>query len=298
MKSKDLPKVSTKRKTKPNHRDEIAPVAPPPPGFNTAIIEEAIATGPAGVRYAQKIALGHAEKFHEEAVDHWRKETEFLKRWANSPDSHNRARARYAFVWRPRFLAALSMTHCVQLSCRSCKISRWMAYDHRESDPEFARQWDQAIEDALELLHSRVWQRSLEGDLEPVWFMGVPVGYIRKFSDKLQIELLRAWKPDRFKTSGVASMSAQGATCSFSPRSNGANSRRSIANICSTLRHCQRPRLRMAKRPTPSFDTPRNQARLAATETETDPASSSGLMTHAMKKRDKPATGWQPVTLT
>src|SRR4030095_14363227 len=126
---------------------------------------------------------------------------EFLKRWANSPDSHNRARARYAFVWRPRFLAALSMTHCVQLSCRSCKSIRWMAYAHRESDPEFARQWDQAIEDALELLHSRVWQRSLEGDLEPVWFMGVPVGYIRKFSDKLQIELLRAWKPDRFKTS-------------------------------------------------------------------------------------------------
>jgi hypothetical protein len=29
------------------------------------------------------------------------------------------------------------------------------------------------------------------------------VGYIRKFSDKLQIEMLRAYRPDRFKTPGV-----------------------------------------------------------------------------------------------
>ena len=34
--------------------------------------------------------------------------------------------------------------------------------------------------------------------------MGVPVAYIRKFSDKLQIELLRAWRPDRFETTGVS----------------------------------------------------------------------------------------------
>jgi hypothetical protein len=33
--------------------------------------------------------------------------------------------------------------------------------------------------------------------------MGEPVGYIRKFSDKLQIELLRAYRPDRFQTPGT-----------------------------------------------------------------------------------------------
>ena len=95
------------------------------------------------------------------------------------------------------------MTHCVQLSCRSAKVSRDTAYEHRKRDPEFAKQWDEAQEQALDLLHARVWQRCLEGDIEPMFFMGEPVGYIRKFSDKLQIELLRAWKPDRFKTAGV-----------------------------------------------------------------------------------------------
>jgi hypothetical protein len=192
------------RKTKADSRAQIQPATPPQPGFNTAIIEEAVAAGPVGVRSAQKIALRHAKQMHEESVDYWRKTTDFLKAWTDSSDSFYRARARYALVWRPRFLAALSMTHCVQLSCRSAKVSRDTAYEHRKHDREFARQWDEAQEHALDLLHARVWQCSLEGDLEPVWFMGVPVGYTRKFSDKLQIELLRAWKPDRFKTAGVS----------------------------------------------------------------------------------------------
>lgn len=53
------------------------------------------------------------------------------------------------------------------------------------------------------MLHARAFQRALEGDVEPVYHMGVQVGYIRKFSDKLQIEMLRAYRPDRFKTPGA-----------------------------------------------------------------------------------------------
>ena len=82
-------------------------------------------------------------------------------------------------------------------------MSRDTASEHRKRDPEFAKQWDEAQEQALDLLHARVWQRCLEGDVEPVFFMGEPVGYIHKFSDKLQIEMLRAYRPDRFKTAGV-----------------------------------------------------------------------------------------------
>ena len=33
--------------------------------------------------------------------------------------------------------------------------------------------------------------------------MGEPVGYVRKFDSRLQIELLRAYKPDTFKTPGT-----------------------------------------------------------------------------------------------
>ena len=55
---------------------------------------------------------------------------------------------------------------------------------------------------AGELLESRAFQRALEGDVEPIVYMGVVVGHIRKFDSKLQIEMLRAYRPERFKTPG------------------------------------------------------------------------------------------------
>jgi hypothetical protein len=78
-----------------------------------------------------------------------------------------------------------------------------MAYYHRKHDPEFAKQWDEAREYGIEMLHARAFQRALEGDVEPVYYMGVPVGYIRRFDSKLQIEMLRAHRPDKFKNSGT-----------------------------------------------------------------------------------------------
>jgi hypothetical protein len=95
------------------------------------------------------------------------------------------------------------MTNSVLLAARRARISRQAIYEHRKADAEFARQWDEAVEHAIDMLHARAFQRALEGDVEPVYHMGVQVGYIRKFSDKLQIEMLRAYKPDTFKTPGT-----------------------------------------------------------------------------------------------
>lgn len=39
--------------------------------------------------------------------------------------------------------------------------------------------------------------------MEPVYYMGVVVDYVRKFDSKLQIEMLRAKRPETFKTPGV-----------------------------------------------------------------------------------------------
>ncbi|HEX9281981.1 MAG TPA: hypothetical protein VF878_05870 [Candidatus Udaeobacter sp.] len=188
-----------RRKAKKDYRAEITPAAAPKAGFNTTIIEQVLAAGPTGIRKAQQIALRHAKRYHEDAVDYWRKKTDWLK---NSDGSY-RAHARYALAWRPRFLAALSMCHSVQLACRYVRVSPDTAYYHRSHDRQFAKQWKQARDHAIEMLHARVFQRALEGDCEPIFYMGVRVGYVRKFSDKLQIELLRAYKPDQFKTPGT-----------------------------------------------------------------------------------------------
>ena len=168
-------------------------------GFNTSIVEQAIAAGHAGLRQARRIALRYARRYQEEAADSWKLETEWLK----SFDAVHRARARYARVWRPRFLAALSMCHSPELAARYTRISCQMAYYHRKHDPQFAEQWDKARKYGIEMLHARAFQRALEGDLEPVYYMGVRAGYIRKFDSRLQIEMLRAHKPDTFKTPGT-----------------------------------------------------------------------------------------------
>jgi hypothetical protein len=190
------------RKTKADYRAEIDPVAPPNPSFNLEVIEEAIASGPAGIRAAQRTAMRVAKQYMEDACDQWRKETDYLRDSTNRSDSA-RASARYARVWRPRFLAALSMLRSPILAARHARVCKFTIYQHRKLDPEFAAQWQEAEEHAIELLHAQVFRRGLEGDLEPLLYMGVPVGWVRKFDSKLQIELLRAYKPDRFKTAGV-----------------------------------------------------------------------------------------------
>jgi hypothetical protein len=78
-----------------------------------------------------------------------------------------------------------------------------MAYYHRKHDPQFAKQWDEAREFGIEMLHARAFQRAVEGDLKPVFHMGVVVGYVRKFDSRLQIEMLRAYRPGDFKSPGT-----------------------------------------------------------------------------------------------
>jgi hypothetical protein len=48
-------------------------------GFNTRIVEEALAAGPAGLRRAQRTALRHAKRYLEKTADSWKLETKWLK---------------------------------------------------------------------------------------------------------------------------------------------------------------------------------------------------------------------------
>ena len=193
-------KVKVSRsKAKGGSRAQIKRAPAPKVGFLTNAVETAIAAGPAGLRRAQRTALHHAKRYMGEVADSWKLETEWLK----SFDTVHRARARYALVWRPRFLAALSMCHSPELAARHIRISCQMAYYQRKHDPQFAKQWEEAREYGIEMLHARAFQRALEGDLEPVYYMGVVVDYVREFDSKLLIEMLRAYRPDRFKTPGA-----------------------------------------------------------------------------------------------
>ena len=65
---KDGPKAS---------RAQIRPAPVPKLGFNTVLLDQAIAAGPGGIRKAQRLALKFAKKYQEETIDHFRKVTAF-----------------------------------------------------------------------------------------------------------------------------------------------------------------------------------------------------------------------------
>jgi hypothetical protein len=112
-------------------------------------------------------------------------------------------RVRIAMAWRIRWLCAYAMSASKAMAYRDARIGHSTADYHLNNDPDFAAQADSAREYAIDLLHTRSMQRCIEGDIEPVYWQGEIVGYIRKFDSRLQIEMLRAYRPDRFKTPGT-----------------------------------------------------------------------------------------------
>jgi hypothetical protein len=89
------------------------------------------------------------------------------------------------------------------MSCRKAKVGHSTVDYHLKNDPDFAEQAEAAKAYAIDLLHTRAMQRAIEGDCEPVYWQGIEVGHVRKFDSRLQIEMLRAYMPDKFKTPGA-----------------------------------------------------------------------------------------------
>ena len=65
--------------------------------------------------------------------------------------------------WHPRFLEILGSTCNVTLAARGAGIDKTTAYDHYRSQPDFAAQWDEAKESALEILEAEAWNRARIG---------------------------------------------------------------------------------------------------------------------------------------
>ena len=74
--------------------------------------------------------------------------------------------------WRAAFLAALRDTGVVRDACAAASVGRTTAYRVRNSDPEFAAAWDEALEDAADLLEIEAIRRARTGVREPVIYQG------------------------------------------------------------------------------------------------------------------------------
>lgn len=83
---------------------------------------------------------------------------------------------------RAAFLSTLSKTCNVSEAARKANISRRAAYDWRDDDAEFAREWDEAEQEAADKLEKVAWDRATAG-----------------LSDRMLELLLKAHRPEKFK---------------------------------------------------------------------------------------------------
>lgn len=73
-----------------------------------------------------------------------------------------KARARRTPSWVEPFLATLRNTANVRAACQQAHVSRVVAYELRKTDERFARRWQDAIDEAIDVLEAVGRQRALE----------------------------------------------------------------------------------------------------------------------------------------
>lgn len=98
---------------------------------------------------------------------------------------------------RATFLQVLAETGIVIAAAQAagphqatCSTVTWR--DLRAKDPEFAREWDEALEKAAAKVEAEARRRAIEGYSEPVYQKGEEVGKIVRYSDRLLELLLKA----------------------------------------------------------------------------------------------------------
>jgi len=83
--------------------------------------------------------------------------------------------------WHDAFFATLRNSANVRVSCEKAGIARKTAYQWRKRDKDFAKQWQDALDDAIELLEDIARKRA------------------EKSSDVLIMFLLKAHRPEKYR---------------------------------------------------------------------------------------------------
>ena len=104
--------------------------------------------------------------------------------------------------WQPVFIELLRETGNVTLAAQHVEQSRNQVHDVRQRSKRFAAQWDNALEEATDLLEAEALRRTVTGIDKPRFFKGEVVGSTKKYSDPLLMFLLEAYNPQMFRDGG------------------------------------------------------------------------------------------------
>jgi hypothetical protein len=108
------------------------------------------------------------------------------------------------------FLTALQRRGNVTEAARVAGISRERSYDWRSGDAEFARLWDNAIEEAIDGIEGEAHRRAVEGYDKPVIHEGKITTTYKAYSDVLMSILLRAHRPAKYIERAALELAGKG----------------------------------------------------------------------------------------
>lgn len=131
-----------------------------------------------------------------------RKGTMATPRKANPRPPANRGQGRKPELTLPRFqriCQTLSETGERYKSCMAHGFSYHTVLGHRSSKKEWQAMWDTAVEMFRDNLEAEAFRRAFTGVDEPVYYQGRVVGHIRKYSDRLLEQRLRAELPEKYR---------------------------------------------------------------------------------------------------
>ncbi|MPW00440.1 hypothetical protein [Bombella apis] len=115
------------------------------------------------------------------------------------------------------FLDTLAKCGNISMAAKAADLSRPGLYARRERDEQFAREWDEAMDKAIDTLEAEAWRRARDGVPEFVTTgkglvlnkEGQPVTQNR-YSDTLLITLLKAHRPERYRDRASVDMNVTG----------------------------------------------------------------------------------------
>lgn len=98
-------------------------------------------------------------------------------------------------VFFAAFARGVPITHAAAAAGYSFRV----VYAWRDRHPDFAERWRESEASAIARLEAEADRRGVEGTLEPVYYLGVEVGQVRKYSDTLLIFRLKALDPAKYR---------------------------------------------------------------------------------------------------
>jgi hypothetical protein len=90
--------------------------------------------------------------------------------------------------WMPTFLLVFRNNANVKASCESAGISRVMAYKARKKYAGFRDAWDEALEDAVDMLEAAAWKRAQETSDFLLWRLLASLRR-EKYADKIDVTI-------------------------------------------------------------------------------------------------------------